>query len=322
MTGKARLDPQAVRGFLAGMGLVVVASLAAFALLRPHAPSPALAPGAAPTLSAPSPAGDVEKQLAAAQAALDRQDYMTAWTETEAVLKREPGHPAAMTYQALVRVEMGQTDVALRMLDEARAKAPDSIAVYAYSAMAYVRLGRTKEAETLIADAKRRFPDQAKMLDGDFARMKDLAARAPLPTDNGGQDPHAGVAPMAPGAPATDTDDLADEVRTVAGRLEMDPALRAQLPARVVMFVTLREAGESKGPVLAAKKIETSGFPVFFEVGPKDRVSGERLPARVLVEGRVDADGDPDTRSPSDPTARLDEVSLGRFDLHLALRRP
>ena len=316
------MDPQAARGFLAGVSLVVVASLAAFALLRPHTPSSAPVPGADAASSEPSPGGDVEKRLEVAQAALDRQDYMAAWTETEAVLKREPGHPAAMTYQALVRVEMGQTDVALRMLDEARAKAPDSIAVYAYSAMAYVRLRRTKEAEALIADAKRRFPDQAKMLDEDFARMKDLAVRAPLPDHNAGQDPHAGVVPLASGAPAPDADDLADEIRTVSGRLEMDPALRAQLPAKVVMFVTLREAGESEGPVLATKKVETTGFPVFFEVGPRDSMSGERLPARVLVEGRVDADGDPRTRSPSDATARLDEVSLGRFDLHLALRRP
>ena len=65
-----------------------------------------------------------------------------------------------------------------------------------------------------------------------------------------------------------------------------------------------------------------TGFPVFFEVGPQDSPRGERLPTRVLVEGRVDADGDPSTRSPSDPTGRLDEVSLGRFDLHLDLRRP
>src|SRR6185295_12051034 len=101
-------------------------------------------------------------------------------------------------------------------------------------------------------------------------------------------------------APATDTDDLIDEVRTVSGRLEMDPALRAQLPAKVTMFVTVREAGERQGPVLAAKKIVTTGFPVFFEVGPKDSTRGERLPSRVLVEGRVDADGDPMTRSPGD----------------------
>lgn len=319
------MDPRAVRGFVAGVGVVLLASLAAFVLLRPHAPTPAVGPvpGKAPAAPAPGPALDVDARLDTAQAALDRHDYMAAWTATEEVLKSSPGHPRAMTYQALVRVEMGQTDVALRMLEEARAKAPDSIAVYAYSAMAYVRLGRTKEAEALIGEAKRRFPEQAKMLDEDFERMKALPVRAPLPGDNAGdQNPHAAMAPLGPAANEPESDDLADEVRTVSGRLEIDPALRAELPARVVMFVTLREAGESTGPVLATKKVETTGFPVFFEVGPKDAPGGERLPSRVLVEGRVDADGDPLTRSVSDPKATLDEVSLGRFDLRLLLRRP
>lgn len=280
----------------------------------------------APPTNAPAkaaPAVSVEARLDAAQAALDRQDFMAAFTETQAVLEGEPGNPRAMTYQAMVRLAMGQTDTALRMLDEARAKAPDSIAAYAYSAMAYLRLGRTKEAEGLIAEAKRRFPAQAAMLDGDFARMKEQAAHeGPLTSQSGADDPHAGVAPPVPGALQADRDDLADEVRTVGGRLEMDPGLRAQLPAKVVMFVTLRDAGERKGPVLAVKRIETTGFPVFFEVGPKDSMRGERLPSRVLVEGRVDADGDPATRSASDPSGLLDGVALGTFDLRLSLRRP
>ena len=317
------MDPRALRGFAAGVGVVVLAGVAAFVLLRPRAPTVGPVPGKAPASPAAGPATDIEARLDAAQDALDRQDYMAAWNATEEVLKSSPGHPRAMTYQALVRVEMGQADVALRMLEDARAKAPDSIAVYAYSAMAYVRLGRTREAEALIADAKRRFPDQAKMLEEDFARMKDLPVRAPLPGDDGvGPNPHAAVAPLGSAAPEAESDDLADEVRTVSGRLEMDPALRAELPAHVVIFVTLRDAGQSTGPVLATKKVETTGFPVFFEVAARDSEDGERFPSRVLVEGRVDADGDPKTRSPSDPKATVDDVSLGRFDLRLSLRRP
>lgn len=247
---------------------------------------------------------------------------MAAFTETQAVLESEPGNPRAMTYQAMVRLTMGQTDTALRMLDDARAKAPDSIAAYAYSAMAFVRLGRMKEAEGLIAEAKRRFPAQAAMLDGDFARMKDQAAHeGPLTSPSGADDPHARVAP-APVAHAAERDDLADLVRTVSGRLEMDPGLRAQLPAKVVLFVTLRDAGERQGPVLAAKKIETKGFPVFFEIGQEDSMRGERLPSQVLVEGRVDTDGDPVTRSPSEPSGLRDGVALGTFDLRISLRRP
>ena len=315
------MERKAIRGFAAGVAVVALVGTAIAVWQTGRSGAHAPRPPGTPATSAP--AANLEARLDAAQAALDRHDLMAAFTETQAVLGTEPGNPRALTYEAMVRLEMGQTATALRMLDEARAKASDSIAVYSYSAMAYVRLGRMKEAEAFIADAKGRFPTDAAMLDGDFARMKEQAAQeGPLPSANGTDDPHAGVAPVARRAPATDDDDLADVVRTVSGRLEMDPALRAQLPPRVVMFVTLRAAGESKGPVLAAKKIETTGFPVFFEVGPEDSMAGERLPSRVLVEGRVDADGDPATRSPSDPSVRRDDVALGTYDLHLSLRRP
>jgi hypothetical protein len=310
------LDPRAVRGFVAGVGVVVLAALAALALagrLR--------TPPVPPPPPAPVPVPDVEARLDAAQGALDRQDLMTTFTETQAVLERDPGNPRALTYQAMVRLEMGQPDTAFRMLEEARTRAPDSIAAYAYSAMAYVRAGRTREAEALIADAKARFPDQAAILDGDLARMKEQAAReGPLPSP-GAADPHADVLPPVPTAPGSH-EHASEEPLTVAGRLEMDPALRDRLPQRVVVFVTLRAAGDRRGRVLATRRVETSSFPVFFEVGPRDTKDGAPLPSRVLVEGRVDTDGDPATRSPSDLAGRVDGVAPGRFDLRVFLQRP
>ncbi len=305
------MDPRAVRGFVAGVGVVVLAALATLALSGRFRSPPA-----------PPPVPDVEARLDAAQGALDRQDYTTTFTETQTVLERDPGNPRALTYQAMVRLEMGQTATALRMLEEARARAPDSIAVYAYGAMAYVRAGRTPEAEVLITDAKARFPDQAAILDGDFARMKEQAAReAPLPSP-GAVDPHAEILPPVPAALGSGGEGPSEEPLTVAGRLEMDQSLRERLPNRVVVFVTLRAAGHRGGPVVATRRVETPSFPAFFEVGPKDTKDGAPLPSRVLVEGRVDADGDPATRSPSDLTGHVDGVAPGRFDVRLFLQRP
>jgi hypothetical protein len=48
---------------------------------------------------------------------------------------------------------------------------------------------------------------------------------------------------------------------------------------------------------------------------------GQALPDRLLIEARLDADGDPTTRSPDDPKARLDGVKTGRTDVRLLLRR-
>jgi hypothetical protein len=48
---------------------------------------------------------------------------------------------------------------------------------------------------------------------------------------------------------------------------------------------------------------------------------GAELPPKLRIEARVDPDGDPMTRSPSDPAARLDGVATGARDLRLVLRR-
>jgi len=42
----------------------------------------------------------------------------------------------------------------------------------------------------------------------------------------------------------------------------------------------------------------------------------------MLIEARLDEDGDPTTRAPTDPKARLDSVKAGRTDVRLVLKRP
>jgi len=49
---------------------------------------------------------------------------------------------------------------------------------------------------------------------------------------------------------------------------------------------------------------------------------GQPLPDQLLIEARLDEDGDPTTRPPTDPKARLDGVKVGRTDLRLVLKRP
>ena len=47
---------------------------------------------------------------------------------------------------------------------------------------------------------------------------------------------------------------------------------------------------------------------------------GQLLPARLRLEARLDADGDPMTRSASDLHAELDDVATGTTGLRLVLR--
>jgi hypothetical protein len=85
--------------------------------------------------------------------------------------------------------------------------------------------------------------------------------------------------------------------------------------------VFVREAGFGAGPPIAAKRLPVSSFPVAFEIGEADAMMGQPFPDALLVEARLDADGDPVTRPPTDPKARLDDVKSGTTNVKLVLKR-
>ena len=286
---------------------------------------------------------DLDAHLELARVLLARQDMMGVWNETKLVLERSPGHPRALAYQALVRLAMGQGDKAVEILKESLAKDPNLIDGYVHLALVYVRLGRAKEAESTIAEASRRFPDQAPGLQKLLAELQSGAATADAaptgaedphgglgtPGAAGAADPHAGLgtpgaagaggggaggAPSAPAAGGTG--------RKVAGSVDLDPALKGTISPSAVLFVFVRESGFGAGPPIAAKRLPATAFPIAFEIGESDAMMGQPFPDALLVEARLDADGDPTTRPPTDPKARQDDVKAGSTDLHLVLKRP
>jgi hypothetical protein len=70
---------------------------------------------------------DIEGRLALARLYVQRQDWMQVWNETSRVLEQAPGNPRASAYQALVRLAMGQGQVAVNMLTTALAADPDMV---------------------------------------------------------------------------------------------------------------------------------------------------------------------------------------------------
>ena len=103
--------------------------------------------------------------------------------------------------------------------------------------------------------------------------------------------------------------------------LELDPSLVGQVRPGAVIYVTVRQPGGG-GPPLAVSRLEATGFPLAFRVGGgHPMTTAGPMPDRVLVEARVDSDGDPISRDPSDPSATLDDVQAGTMDLRLVLRR-
>jgi tetratricopeptide (TPR) repeat protein len=329
----------ALRGFL--WGTVTAASLAALVLVvwrqaKPREEGgsltgeiPMAGRGAAPdaemsqlTAAIAQHPDDLELRMELAQLHLRRRDLMGVWNETQHVLEKQPGHPRALAYQALVRLAMGQPDVATSMLEQAIKSDPDLVEGYLHLALVYVRTGREKDADALMKQASQRLPAQAPL----FARaMAEIRAAGAEPPPEG--DPHADVA--APGAQAdagtsappagAPRVDVAADGPGLSGVIELPAALRARVGPGALVFLTVRDAGATEGPPVAVKRLPAS-FPLAFAVGPADSMMGQPLPARARVEARVDSDGDPLTRVPTDPSARLDGVAAGSTRLRLVLQ--
>ena len=121
---------------------------------------------------------DREARLKLAKVYLDGQDYMAVWTETQRVLARSPEDPRALSYQAEVRLAMGQPELALGMLKKTLGQDADLLQTYVYLSYVHLRIGQTEEAEAAITAAKRRFPERAAMLSRGFAAMRDVLETA------------------------------------------------------------------------------------------------------------------------------------------------
>jgi cytochrome c-type biogenesis protein CcmH len=254
---------------------------------------------------------DLDAHLGLARVYLGRQDMMGVWNETKVVLERAPGNPPALAYQALVRLAMGQSQVAVDLLKKALAADPNLLDGYVHLALVYVRMGRAKDAEATVAEAKKRFPDQAAGLDQFLAELQQRETRV-ADAGSGDADPHAGL-PAANGGAGG---------RRVTGTVDLDPSLKGGVPPGAVLFVFVRESGFGAGPPIAAKRFSPASFPLPFEIGEADAMTGQAFPDSLLVEARLDADGDPTTRPPTDPRARLDDVKAGATGVLLILKKP
>jgi tetratricopeptide (TPR) repeat protein len=255
---------------------------------------------------------DIEARLSLARLYAARSDWMAVWNESTSVLERAPGNPHALAYQGLVRLATGQANAALELLQKALAADPNQADAYGFLALAYAATGRMKEAEAAIATAAKRFPDRAADFEGLLARLKTrVSDRQPTAARDPGARPPGTGERVASGKAGG---------RRVSGTVELDPSLAGAVDAQAVLFVFVRKAGATSGPPIAVKRLPAV-FPAAFELSEADSMMGQAFPDPLLVEARLDSDGDPTTRPPSDPRARLDGLKAGRSDVRLVLRR-
>ncbi|HEX2122197.1 MAG TPA: tetratricopeptide repeat protein [Thermoanaerobaculia bacterium] len=115
---------------------------------------------------------------ALAQAYLERDNMMGVFEQTKYVLDRKPNDSRAMTFNALVRVAMGEVEAATAMLQRATKVDPQNLDGWVALAWVYAQSGRMNDAEAAIGDAARVAPNEKAKLEQVLAQMKAQAAQA------------------------------------------------------------------------------------------------------------------------------------------------
>ncbi len=144
-------------------------AMAPAAMAEPSAaPSPELAQLEAAVKANPD---DLETRLALTRQYLMTDRLMEVYANTEYILQRDPGHPAALTYQSIVRAAMGETDNAIAMIQRALERDPDFIDAYVQLAVIHSSAGRRGEAENAMREAIRRHPEEKQALETLLAQI-------------------------------------------------------------------------------------------------------------------------------------------------------
>ncbi len=246
---------------------------------------------------------DLEMRAQLAKVYLERENLMGVFDQTKFILSKSPNDARALTYQALVRMSMGQRAPAEEMLRHALKSDPQLTDAYVALAWNDIQTGKAPEAESLIAEAGRRHPEQQARLADVLTRMKEQA-----------KNPQA---PMA-SAPAQSSPSAAP----VSGpSVHVSLSLQGTAPSpNAVLFVIVRASGEAAGPPSAVKRIMAPTFPLEIDLSAADSMMGQPLPATVRIEARLDSDGDAMTKNPSDPHAVQDGVATNGTRVALVLK--
>ena len=101
----------------------------------------------------------------------DRNNLMGVFEQTQYVLERTPGDARAMTYQAFVRIAMGQRDNASKLLAQATTIDPSLTDAWVGIAWIKTQDGLHAEAQAAIAEAIRRHPEERERLERVYAEM-------------------------------------------------------------------------------------------------------------------------------------------------------
>jgi len=211
--------------------------------------------------------------------------------------------PTAQTYKAVLAAMVGMTDRAIEGLEKVLVEHPEHVKALTYLGLILLQADRVEEAIATLERAVALQPGVMPLQQA-LDRARQRAGMAPAPP--------AGRRPMP--APATGGD------LVLGGTLDIDD------PARVtgseILFVSVRAPGG--GPPLAALRLAPGPFPMDFQVTTANAIAmggaPRPFPETLLLSVRIDKDGDPISKDPSEPTATIPAAKKGTSDLKLTLR--
>lgn len=330
----------AVKGFLWGAGSFAALGLLGYLVMQAASPRQegGSVTGGEPSAQMPAQRPDpVVQQLEAAvqrdpenlslrndlaQAYLERDNLMAVFEQTQFVLGKAPTDSRALTYQGLVRVAMGETELADKMLEQATKSDPRNLDSWVARAWLYAQGDDMKKAETMMAEAARQSPSDKPRLDEVFTQMKAHVAQMKNDPSMQANELPQGHPPIDGAAPAPTANAQMGQTRpappadgkSVKVTLSLDPA--AKLKAGTLYVMARPAAG---GPPVAVKRLNVDSFPVTFDFGSADSMMGQPLPGQFILEARLDSDGDAATKPPTDPSASQQNVAPGA-QISLALK--
>jgi cytochrome c-type biogenesis protein CcmH len=135
----------------------------------------------------------------------------------------------------------------------------------------------------------------------------------------------AGHPSLPPGHPAMGGDEAAtpgdipfDPKTVIAGSLKLDDKVKAKVQSGDVIFLVARAA--AGGPPLAVKRMVAGAWPLAFTLDSRDAMmAGTAMQGKVIVNARIDKDGDAMTKNPGDVTGVTKPVEPPAKDVVLML---
>lgn len=245
------------------------------------------------------------KFLQEGKSAFAKQDWPKAIEAFKRALAADPNQPEAHAYMGFILVQAGHADGALLAFDKALAMAPDlPMALWGKGMTLY-------QGKQDYAGAKAVFEKLLRIMPVGAERVEVERVLAEMP--QAGQKPDR---QPKTATPPTSTN------QQIAGRISLDPKLKANVASQAVLFVIARSSAATQGPPLAVKKIDHPVFPLSYSLGPENvMMQGVPFTGNIIITARLDKDGNPTTRQSGDLTGdyKKNPAAVGSKNIDIVL---